>query len=179
MLKIKCISFLFLIAFYSSAHAVDSGDAVPSDASLKELFAITHSSNSTDRFLSQYDNWVRSMMQQALKGEPITPEQQTLIDAFHQKTLAICKEELAWDKMEPMVLKIYRDSFTQEEVNGLLAFYKTPAGQALIKKMPVVMQNTFAAIQARMGPIIQKTKKMVDETLADLKAQEMKNRKKK
>lgn len=179
MLKAKWATLLFVILFSSSSYAADAKSSVPSDASLKELLAITHASDLRDRSLSQYDNLVKSIMQQALQGETITAEQQKFMDTLQKNMLTIIKEELAWDKTEPMLLKIYRNSFTQEEVDGMISFYKTPAGQAVIKKMPLVMQNMFAEMQTRMGPIIVKMKKMMGEALADIKSQNMKESKEK
>ena len=76
----------------------------------------------------------------------------------------------AWDKLEPMYFKVYRDTFTQEEVDGMLKFYKTAAGKAMITKMPMVMQRTMTEMQQMMGPIAQRLQKMETESIEELKA---------
>jgi hypothetical protein len=45
------------------------------------------------------------------------------------------------------VVASYEQNFTLEELSGLLAFYKTPAGRANLKKMPVVMDQAMHAAQ--------------------------------
>ena len=39
------------------------------------------------------------------------------------------------------IVVVYEQNFTLEELSGLLAFYKTPAGRATLEKMPVVMDQ--------------------------------------
>ena len=56
----------------------------------------------------------------------------------------------------------------------MLAFYKTPAGQAVLGKMPAVMQNTMDEMQQLMGPVMQKIQKMQEEVVAEMKGEEKK-----
>ncbi len=88
------------------------------------------------------------------------------------KMANVMKEELTWAKYEPMFVQIYSDSFTQEEIDSIIAFYRTPGGQALVKKMPVVMQRTMQMVQQQMGPLMQKFQTIAQECQAELKAAE-------
>jgi hypothetical protein len=63
----------------------------------------------------------------------------------------------------------------QTEVDGLIAFYKTAAGQALIDKMPVVMQNTMTEMQQMMQPMMQRIQRMHQEIVAEIQAQKKKS----
>ena len=56
----------------------------------------------------------------------------------------------------------------------MLAFYKTPTGRALIKKMPVVMQKSMTEMQKRMVPLMEKLHKIQQEALGELKNQSAK-----
>lgn len=85
--------------------------------------------------------------------------------------MAALKEMLDWNKLEPLYVRVYQKSFTQSEVDGMIAFYKTPAGQAVISKMPAVMQNTMNEMQQMMGPMMQRLQKMQQEVVAEMKAE--------
>jgi len=85
------------------------------------------------------------------------------------------KEVLDWNKLEPMYVRVYQKSFTQGEVDGLIAFYSTPAGQALINKMPMVMQNTLNELQQMMQPMTQAMKRMQQEVVAEIQAAKKKS----
>ncbi|RYD75034.1 MAG: DUF2059 domain-containing protein, partial [Verrucomicrobiaceae bacterium] len=68
----------------------------------------------------------------------------------------------------------YQKSFTQEELDGIIAFYKTPAGVALVKKMPVVMQQTMIAMQQLMGPLMKRVETSIKETTSEIEAHKQK-----
>jgi len=53
------------------------------------------------------------------------------------------KEDLSYDKLEPEYIKIYQDTFSEEEIQGMITFYETPVGQSVITKMPLIMQNRW------------------------------------
>ncbi len=59
-----------------------------------------------------------------------------------------------WDKLKPEYAQLYMETFTQEEVDGLLAFYRSPAGRAMIEKMPLLMNKSLQLSQARMQKLM-------------------------
>nr|WP_276510032.1 DUF2059 domain-containing protein [Niveibacterium umoris] len=69
-----------------------------------------------------------------------------------------------------MFLDIYQKTFTQKEVDGMLSFYKSPAGQAVIKKMPQVMQASMQIMQARMSKLVPQIQQITAEGAEKMKA---------
>ena len=129
----------------------------PSEASIKQLLETAQARKMVDSVMAQTEVFMKQAMQQATQGQQIPPKVQKDIDKRQAELMAILKEMFEWNKLEPMYLRVYQKSFTQQEVDGMIAFYKTPAGQAVISKMPVVMQNTMNEMQQMMGPIMQKS----------------------
>ncbi len=161
----KTAFLIIALAFAGNALA-----AAPSDESLRELLQITSSRKLLDNSMAQLDAIMQSSMQQALAGKPVTPEAQRTLDKMRSRTMALLHEEMQWKVLEPMFIDIYRQSLSQDEVDGMLAFYKSKAGQAVIAKMPLVMQLTMQALQQRMRVLLPKMQTIQDETLAELKA---------
>ena len=83
--------------------------------------------------------------------------------------MPMMKELLDWKKLEPMYVRIYQKTFTQQELDGMLAFYKTPAGAAVIAKMPAIMQNTMDEMQGMMGPVMEKVQRLQQDVAARMK----------
>jgi len=81
---------------------------------------------------------------------------------------AIANDAPASDESIRQLLAITGESFTQDELDGITAFYKTTAGQALIKKTPVVMQNVMAEVQGLMRPSLEKIQQIQKETQHEL-----------
>lgn len=44
-----------------------------------------------------------------------------------------------------IIIPIYNRHFSQEDIEGLIAFYKTPLGQKLVKEQPIIMQESMRA----------------------------------
>lgn len=152
------------------ATPVFAADSSPTEESIKHLLAVTDSRKLADDMMVQMDGAMKNAMKQLPQGKAITPEQQKTLDSMQSKMDALLKQELNWDSLEPLYVQIYRESFTQEEINGMLAFYETPVGQALIKKMPAVMQKSMTEMQKRMATLIPKFQKIQQDTLSELKA---------
>lgn len=151
--------FLFLV-FNLAFSPTMAADRPVSDASVKRLIEVTNSKKMLDGVMLQMDEMMKSSMKQAVAGQSFTPEQETVLVEMQGEMADLLKAELNWDALEPMFIEIYRKTFTQKEVDGMLSFYKSPAGQAVIAKMPLVMQNTMQAMQARMGALMPKIRQL-------------------
>jgi hypothetical protein len=172
---LKRILFLLVLSA-SGAHAAESSSPgaagnPPSEASIKQLLEAAHARKLIDSVMTQMDTLMKQTMQQATQGQPVPPKVQKDIDKREAEMMAALKEMLDWNKLEPMYVRVYQKSFTQSEVDGMIAFYKTPAGQAVISKMPVVMQNTMNEMQQMMGPMMQRLQKMQQDVVAEMKAE--------
>lgn len=138
----------------------------PTAESIKEVFALTNSRAMITSVQSQIDGMMKTTMQQSMKDQTINAAQQKALDKFQEKIIGIQKEELNWDKMEPLFIEIYGNALTQEDVDGMIVFYKSPAGQSFIKKMPEIMQQTMISMQKMMVPFIEKMK-LVSQELSE------------
>jgi formylglycine-generating enzyme required for sulfatase activity len=143
--------------------------APPSVESIETLLAITRSEAVMDSAYSVNEPMMRQSMQQVMKGKSLTPEQQRFLDGFPAKLTELMKAELNWDKLRPQIIEIYRDSYDQEEVDGMIAFYRSKAGQSFLTKMPVVVQKTMAITLSQMQTIMPKLKAIAEQFAKDMK----------
>ena len=127
-----------------------------------------------DAMFAQMDAFMKQTMQQVAQGQQLSPKIQKDIEKRHNETMAAVKELLDWNKLEPMYVRVYQKSFTQQEVDGMIAFYRTPTGQAVLNKMPVVLQNTMAEVQQMMQPMVQRMQRMQQEVVAEIQAEKNK-----
>jgi hypothetical protein len=145
---------------------------MPSEASIKQLLETAQVHKLLDSVMTQMDTMLQQTIRQVTQGRKVPPKIQKDIDQRQAEMMAMLKDMLDWKKLEPMYVRVYQKSFTQQEVDGMIAFYRTPAGQAVITKMPVVMQNTMNEMQEMMTPVIQKMQKMQQDVTAELKAED-------
>ena len=141
----------------------------PSETSVKQLLEVTQARKLADSLMAQMDNLMQQAVAQAAQGREIPESVQKEIDRQRAEMVAMMKELLDWKKLEPMYVRIYQKTFTQPELDGMLAFYKTPAGAAVINKMPSIMQNSMDEMQGMMGPVMEKVQRLQQEVATRMK----------
>lgn len=66
------------------------------------------------------------------------------------------------DDLNRMVVPIYERHFTDQEIDAMIDFYRSPLGRSIISKMPVVVQESMAVGQT-WG------RRLAEEVLRDLR----------
>jgi uncharacterized protein len=161
-----------------SAGAAAANNAPASDASIRQMLELTNAQQMIAGMQGQMSAVMNSAMQNAMQGQTITPERQAILDRMSAKMSAVAADMLNWDTLLPIYLRTYRDSFTQDEIDGAIKFYKSAAGQAYVKKLPLVMQNVMREMQGFMKPAQEKMIAIQRESMQELKALQDKDDKK-
>ncbi len=165
----KLVSLLVLYAL-TSAVALGADAQPPSEQSIKRLLVVTEVKKLLDGATANIDASIDSSIKQALEGKPINEQGRKVLDEMRGRMAALVRESLVWEKMEPMFIDIYKRSLTQTEVDGILAFYETPAGKALVAKMPLIMQNTMEVMQGYIAKLAPQMNQIEQETLVKLQS---------
>jgi len=160
----KVIIFLVSIMLASAAHS-----APASTNSIETLLTAMKTEKLLDETSANMNQVIRQALADNLKGQKLTAAQQHVVDTLPTKITQIFHDEFLWSKMLPMYIHIYQESYTQEEVDGMIAFYTTPVGAKVAEKMPLVMQKTVMLLQPRMAPIMEKVKAATQQALVDIK----------
>src|SRR5216684_4405857 len=61
-----------------------------------------------------------------------SPEQVAKAREIQSKVLDLVKARISWEKMRPQYVKLYAETFSDEEISGMLAFYESPSGRAML-----------------------------------------------
>jgi len=163
------IALLFSIISLQPVIAAEP-DAAPTDASIAELMSVTGMKALLDNVVQQTDASMQAKIRQSLAGRTVTGEQKIILDDMRTKMINMMKETMGWDVLSPKYAAMYKKTFSQEEIDGMLAFYKTPAGKAVITKMPSVTQYSMQLTQALMADLMPKIMKIQQDSIAQLKA---------
>jgi hypothetical protein len=141
--------------------------APASNESIERFLKLTEA----ERNLESAQQYSEQMMQEAVREQNqrrmLSPDVQNKMRDAMQKSAQAMREEMSWATMKPLMVRIYAESFTQEELDGLIAFYDSPAGRAFVKKMPVVMEKSMMLMQERIGPLMQRMEMKMREAMAD------------
>ena len=160
-------------AFAQDAEHAGQSQPKPSEQSLRHLLEVTQAKKVLQAVTEQMDATFDAMVKQQLGGQQeLTPEQQKSLEARRKAAREMIANLLNWDSMETLYLKVYGETFTQSEIDGMLKFYATPAGQAVIAKLPLVAKNTMSEMQQRVRQMMPKLQQMAKETAEEVKAPE-------
>lgn len=131
--------------------------APPSRESVAELVDLSQAQRIHAAVAQQQETAVKAQLEQMFKAP--SPEMQPFVDDARAKILNAMRKAYEWEGLRENYITIYQENFTQAEVDGLLAFYRSPAGKALNEKTAAVTQRMVAVMSqkmsATMGEVIQ------------------------
>ncbi len=159
------LSLLSLLFLSVAAHA-----EVPTEASIVRLLDDMHIEKVVEAMKPAVENMMKQSELQATNGIPPSAADQKAIDKFHAKVIDIMAATLTMDKLRPLYVRIYSQNFTQEEVDGLIAFMESPVGQAYVTKLPKAMQAVMAEMPALMAPMTQQIREAGKDLSTELAA---------
>lgn len=166
-MKALILVFLLLLA----ATGLQAAEA--SEKSLEKLFELSEVRKLSEAAANQVNLMIKSMVTEAIMKKKPTAEQQKeyekLMPSFSKKLQAIVKEEMSWSKVKAAYIRVYRQNFSQEEVDSLIAFYQSPTGKMFLSKMPMVTQDSMRVTMDLMDPISKRIKASSAELEAAIK----------
>src|SRR5438270_6537276 len=127
-----------------------------SDAAVQRLLEVAQAERLVKGVQERQRMVMNSVLRQveetrARQGKPLSPELQARMHEAAEKTRAAMAEELSWEKLRPLIAQVYRDSFSEEEIQGLIAFYESPTGRMFVERMPQVMERMTQVMAERIG----------------------------
>jgi hypothetical protein len=142
----------------------------PTEQSIDKLMEVSRTPKLMEQMIPMMVQSMRRGMEEASKETTPTEEQQRTMNAVFAKVEQSMREALSWDALHPMFIQIYQETFTQSDIDGLIAFYQSPTGAAYIEKMPIALKKTQALVQKQIGPLVQKLRSDIEKTVADSKS---------
>lgn len=185
----KTVIFAMLVAGLclsgNFANAEDATRRALAEELLNEMDMKANMEKTFAMFKKMIPSQMEKMREATEKTKKPTEASKKMSDEMSEKaTKASTKmmdemvQELSWEKIKDDYIRLYAETFTEEELQGLVAFYKSPAGRAFTKKQPELMKRSMELTQKRMFLIMPKihamTKEMIESPRKDAKAKEAK-----
>ncbi|HEU0301376.1 MAG TPA: DUF2059 domain-containing protein [Longimicrobium sp.] len=77
-------------------------------------------------------------------------------------------EHLRYEALEPGFIRMYSDLFTEEELRGLIAFYRTPVGQRMAELTPEIAVRTQQITNEVMQEAMPELMELMMESMEDM-----------
>jgi hypothetical protein len=129
MRKYRLAATLFLLLLcFAPASIAQNTPTETKEANIRKLLTLTAAKGLFNRAMESQISAAKT------NGTRIPPK-------FWDEVL----KEVDPDNFIELLLPIYDKHFSNDEIEGLIAFYETPLGKKLISKLPQIMTETTAA----------------------------------
>lgn len=125
-------------------------------AKVEEFFRLTNLENTYTQMIELVRRQTGAQFIQQLTGVQLPPSYQADLEAFQADVFALMDSEMGWERMKAEYIRLYTEAYTEEELDAIVAFYRTPAGQSMVAKTPSLMEKSSALSQAKMALIAPK-----------------------
>jgi len=134
-------------------HADDSIRLVKAEL----LLTAMHVEQQQKEMMDQMSQMVIGQVKQQMEKQgPVSDAEMAKMEDRQKRLFALVAEKTSWRNMKPVFIKAYADTFTETELDGIIAFYATPAGRAMVAKQPALNTKIMGSVQAQMQDLMPK-----------------------
>jgi hypothetical protein len=135
---------VLVLALSAPLSFAQSADTPSRDEVLKLMDVLGSRKQMKSAMDGMGDVMSRGMLDEMRKKAPnATPEQEKMMSEFiagiRQDILSVMNQ----DEMLELIIPVYQKHLTRQEVKMVTDFYSSPAGQAFVQKMPIVLNEAM------------------------------------
>ncbi len=157
---------LMLTMGFCSARA----DEASKRAKAEQLFLLLHMDTMMDQLMSGVKKQVQQITQSMPGADQATPEQKKQIADFQQRVMDLVNQKIGWKALEPDFITLYSSTYTEEELDGIITFYKSAVGQKMMEKTPELMTKSTQIAQQKMSELQPQLNQMVQDFMKQMAA---------
>jgi hypothetical protein len=144
----RTIAAVLLFAVAGSGPVTTIADADSHRQAVHQLFELTD-------MRQKIDKSVATVLAMQLSQNPGLREHQQLVHDFLEKNIG-------WDSLKDDVTAMYLEAFTEQELKEMNAFYGSPTGRKVIKRLPELVQQRNRIAMQRMQENIGELQQMIE-----------------
>ncbi len=152
----SCLGMCALVLGWSVCAGAQTTASVAPDAASKEdvkkLFDVMASREQMAQMMQQLFTQMRTMNREQLKKKH--PEVSDAELARRDRESEDLIKNFPMDEMLNDMIPIYQRHFTKSDINALIAFYSSPAGQKFLHETPAVTAETMRAVYPRIEAVV-------------------------
>lgn len=158
-MKFPLLCALIVAPFAVAPFAL--ADESTKNAKVEELLVVMKIEQQQKQMMDQMTQMVIDQVKAQMSNLP--PAEVAKMEDRQKKLFALIQEQTTWQKMKPIFVKSYSDTFSEPEIDGILAFYKSPAGKAMVEKQPDLNSKIMASMQTQMSDLMPKIEELMKQ----------------
>jgi len=138
-------------------------DEASKTAKVEQLMQL---SNAEQAIKVVFEQMKSAQIAQLRKNVDVPTQDTSAAEEIQTRIMDLIASNMSFEKLKPTMIKAYMDVFTEDEIDGILGFYQSPAGRAMLEKSPQVMIRMMGATQQQSGDLAAEIKRITDEVRA-------------
>jgi hypothetical protein len=155
----RTIAMLVLILIPTFVAA----DEASKTAKVEQLMLL---SNAEQAIKVVFEQMKSAQIAQLRKNVDVQTQDTSAAEEIQTRIMDLIAKNMSFEKLKPTMVKAYMEVFTEDEIDGILGFYQSPAGRAMLQKSPQLMIRMIGATQQQSGDLVAEIKKITDEVRA-------------
>jgi hypothetical protein len=156
----------FLLVLSLAAGQLAYADDASKAAKAEQYLTLMKIDETMKRAMDLVMNQMKSGMMQQITGQTLTEDQTKMTAELGEKVFKLVSDALSWEKLKPDVVKLYADAYTEQELDAIIAFYKSPVGQSVVAKQGDLQTKSSALAQQRMAAVYPELQKLLKDFTA-------------
>jgi thiol-disulfide isomerase/thioredoxin len=147
----------FALPIFGLVVLTAAGQALTKEQKIERILTLTSNDAMIDQIFQQMKNMSLQMASQA--GQASSQGQVAIASDLTNRVLELVKKRFAAGEFRHRIVTTYSEAFSEEEIDGMLAFYESPAGRAAIQKAPQIMGK----VQSELKDLLPEVSRLVRE----------------
>lgn len=161
-MKLRVIFFMLLLAAGNTLFAQNTSHR----AAAEEFLLLIN----TDKMIEPMTEQMKRMFQAQFSQLGGDSFEGINVDTYLEAMTEILNEVFAWEKIKDEYIDVYTETFTEQELKELIAFYSTETGKKYTELTPQVNQRTMLVAQGKMTDVMMRMQAVSEQMINDLKA---------
>lgn len=161
MLNLRALFAAMLLTLLSSQVMADAASHA---AAARQLLKLVNA----DQIAGPWFGQVNQMFAQRFAETQAPESKKAVLESYQAKADATLNKVVGWDKLEPEMVKLYTKGFSEAELNELIAFYKSPLGQKVLKQMPALFSESMKMTQSKLEPVVPQINQLLEQMTKEL-----------
>lgn len=114
---------------------------------------------------------VQQMFAERFEQTQAPASKRALLERYQSKADAALDKAIGWEQVKPELIKLYTETFTEQELSQLNDFYDSALGKKMLTKLPELNARSAQVTQAKLQSAVPQVNKLLAEMTAELDTQ--------
>jgi len=144
---------------------IETPGPVPSIDSVKRLLEVMGARENVSETMKRVESMVEAARQQLITKEQFNAADVAALNELNAKQLEMVSNELNWERLEPLCIKAYQNSLTQQSVDDLTIVYRSEVGWLLRSAGKDAGKKLDTALQPILTSVMLQGEQMTEKYL--------------